>query len=85
MEKRKHGVLNNIWFVFKPVFKASPAYIIALIIEAVLFVLLPLGGISFKCLCDRDAWTEDEPLDNTFGSDFCICCVWYCQCSVQLL
>ncbi len=44
MEKRKHGVLNNIWFVFKPVFKASPAYIIALIIEAVLFVLLPLGA-----------------------------------------
>ena len=44
MEKRKHSVPNNIWFVYRDVFKDAPGYIVAFIIEAFLYVLLPLGA-----------------------------------------
>lgn len=82
MEIRKHGVLNNIWFIYKPAFKSSPTYIIAFIIEALLYVALPLWGITSKCICNRNACLSDKNLDNTAGGAFSIFCVWYFQCFI---
>ena len=63
MEIRKHGVLNNIWFICKPAFKSSPTYIIAFIIEALLYVALPLGASLLNAFvigmlaCQIKIWT----------------------------
>lgn len=43
MDKKKYSVFSNICFAYRPVFKQTPGYIVALVIEAVLFVALPLG------------------------------------------
>lgn len=42
MKTKKHNVFCNIWYVFAPVFRQKPAYIIRMIAEAALFVALPL-------------------------------------------
>ncbi len=42
MKIKKHNVFCNIWYVFAPVFRQKPAYIVRMIAEAALFVALPL-------------------------------------------